>query len=114
MTPPAAAPARSPFRSTGYGALAGSLAGTGLSLALLVLWASYALRPGGSLDGAFAVTARVSGLVSLPALLVTSPAATGGPLSVAQAIVIGLPLVTWLVVGTLAGAVVDVMRAMRR
>lgn len=104
------------LRTMGYGALAGAIGGMGLSLALFVVWAAYALGPGGSLEGAFAVTALLSGIVSFPALLFasTDTGTGGGPLSLAQAFVIGLPLATWLVVGTLSGAVVDVLRAVRR
>jgi hypothetical protein len=105
----------SPLRSTGWGALAGSLAGTALSLALFVTWAAYALRPGGGLDTAFDITARASRIVSFPALpFVSVDAGLAGPLSVAQALVIGLPIATWLLVGTLAGAAVDLLRAVRR
>ncbi|MEZ5417286.1 MAG: hypothetical protein R2708_08080 [Vicinamibacterales bacterium] len=115
MTPADHARAPSPLRSTGWGALVGSMAGTALSLALFVLWAAYALRPGAGLDTAFDITARVSRVVSFPALpFVAVDAGLARPLSVAQALVIGLPLATWLVVGTLAGAAADILRAARR
>lgn len=116
MSAPAGGPrAGSPLRSTGWGALAGAAAGTALSLMLFVLWAAYALGPGGGLDTAFGVTVRVSRIASFPALpFVTVDAGLAGVLSVAQALVIGLPMPTWLAVGTLVGAIGDVLRAVRR
>lgn len=102
------------LRTTGYGALAGGLVGTALTVALSAAWAVNVFGEHGSRDAAFATTALLSGVMSFPALFVLpADAVPGGSLFLAQALVIVLLLVTWLAVGALSGAIVDVVRLWR-
>lgn len=82
---------------------------------LLAVWAYLALGPQGSAGAAFAVTVLLSGIVSYPALLVVSgDMGVGASLAAAQVVVIVLPLITWLIIGTVSGAAGDLLRSFTR